>query len=206
MSSWQYVFMFPDHGDSLQVEKVVRIFADSGFNFDSYIYPAHVVDEAGHLEHIDAINIPFPPIDEIEKLLRHNEQFLVECRNQELFLSISFAEKYYTNPHVMIGWPRTIFSALAKDSQEKYLRLIRNVANACGAFYIIIVNDPPDYFEDRFLEIDGQRFLDEYLPSGNKYDIQNVWINSASSNTQLGGVEISGCVDVGEGFQQHSIK
>jgi hypothetical protein len=206
MSSWQYAFMFPESGKSLRVAEVIRVFSESGFEFDRAIYPAFAIDDDGHLEHGDAVQMTGKHVEKLEIRLRNNEQFLVECRNQDLFFAISFAGKYQTNPHMMIGWSRTIFGALGKDSQEKYLQLIRNVANACNATNIIVVNDPPDYFEDRFLAINGRRFLDRQMPSGNKYDIQAVWISIRSSDKRPEGVKEKPISNVGEGFQEYTIE
>jgi hypothetical protein len=58
--------------------------------------------------------------------------------------------------------------------------MLRQIAKACNAAFVIIVNDPPDYFEDRFLDINGQRYLENQLPDGYKYEILSVWIDGDS--------------------------
>ena len=55
--------------------------------------------------------------------------------------------------------------------------MLRQCAKQSRAAHIVIVDDPPDFFEDRFLEIDGKRFLENQMPSGNKYDIHAIWTN-----------------------------
>ena len=94
---------------------------------------------------------------------------------------------------------------LAESSQQAYRKMLRNFAKRCKATYVIIVTEPHDFFEDHFLEIDGQRFLESVTPSGKKYDIQSVWIDMDSSDKLPEGINETPRSAVGSGFMEFSV-
>lgn len=178
MASWHYAFLFPDSQQSLAPAGAVRIFSEFGCEFDQTIRPAVVIDDDGHLEIGDEAALTREPVTDLLNLLSKDEQFTVECRNQDLFFSLSFATRY-SNPYILIAWSRKIFQRLERTSRHNYWQLLRKIANACNAKYVVIVDDPPDFFEDKFLEIDGRRVLDSRTSSGKRYDIRAVWASVA---------------------------
>jgi hypothetical protein len=187
MAKWHYAFMFPDSAGRLLPANAIQIFADAGFEFDRKIFPAVAADAAGHLEPGDSLELSGNTIKELVNRLNNDEQFLVECRNRDLFFSIFFATKN-SNPYLVVGWSQRIFAELNDDLQQRYWQLLKRVARGCGATYVIVVDDPPDYFEDRFLEIDGRRFLENQTLSGRKYDIRSVWIDVDSLEPRPEGI------------------
>lgn len=187
MATWRYAFMFPGSGSRLLPANLIRTFADAGFKFDRTIFRAVAIDEDGHLEFAGELELSEHPVEELVRRLNSGEQFLVECRNRDSFFSIASATQY-SNPHIMIGWSRRLFETLNEDLQQRYWQLLRQVAKGCQAAYVIIVDDPPDYFEDRFLEVCGQRFLEKQTPSGRKYDIRSIWIDANCLDPRPEGV------------------
>ncbi|KYF65238.1 hypothetical protein BE11_24805 [Sorangium cellulosum] len=197
--------MFPGHGEHLLPAAAIDALAQSGLVFDPWMYPAIVVDEAGHLEHGDKVELAGPPAEELEERAVRGEQFLAECRDRALAFTLLLHAKY-TNPYMALGWSRRLFRNLSHDEQERYWKLIRVVAQRSNAAYIIVVNDPPDYFEDRFLEVDDRRWLDKQLPSGATYDFRAIWISTRAASALPEGVSSLPGNDVGEGFREYSVE
>jgi hypothetical protein len=205
MGSTYYAYMFPGVGQFLQPFDAVRTLANNDFVFDGSIYQATAIDAHGHVEYGDEIELTKMPIGEIEQRLRNVEQFQVQCRNSDIFFAVSFGTRSF-NPHVLTIWSRKIFARLPQKLQERYWRLIREVAHACNATYLITIIDPPDYFEDKFLEVDGRRILDRRLSSGNEYEFHSLWIRIDSTDASPDGVSEATTGNVGEGFEEHSLK
>lgn len=181
MSSWCYAYFFSGvSGDQLTLQKVVECISENKLKFDSSISLSKEVDDKGHLEELgEEIILDEPILDSLGSLLSSNEQFLVECRNPEMMFACSFAAKY-KNPHFVLGWSNKIFARLKQDSQELYFDMFLNVAKKSSAEYVIFVNDPPDYFEDKFSVVDDAPILDTHTSAGTPYEIVEVWIKEGS--------------------------
>jgi len=204
MASWDYAFLFPGPGQRLDPANAINVFAENGLEFDSAIHPAVVIDEAGHLEYGDETELRGNVNDELRERLAEGEQFLIECRNEDLFFACCFATRY-SNPYVEVAWSRRLFRGLEEQKQRAYRKMLKDFAKQCSATYVIIVNDPPDFFEDRFVEIDGQRFLEKVMPSGKKYDILALWVDEESSEEVPEGVtEASRCA-ASNGYVEYSV-
>lgn len=186
MASWHYAFFFPGTGKTLEPASGIEVFERSGLEIDTAIRPAVEIDDEGHLEYGDQVKVG--SVSEIRTRLRDAEQLAFECRNHELLFSCNFATEY-SNPYVMIGWSRRLFISLPSNKQESYWHMLRQFAQQINATHAIVVTDPPDYFEDRFLEIDGQRCLDRFMPSGREYEISSVWRSVESSEAVPEGLE-----------------
>jgi hypothetical protein len=204
MTSWHYAFMFAGPGGRLCPDRAIEEFFQSGFEFDDIVRPATIIDDEGHLEYMGELHLSGNKQMELQTRLKEAEQFQVECRNRDVFFSISFGTRY-SNPYIMIGWSRKVFGTIAEADQRRYLRLLRQFAKLCQAVYVVIVDDPPDYFEDRFIEIDGQRFLDDRMPSGKKYEIHGIWVDESSGGFRPEGVPDSTGIDIGDGFTKYEV-
>ncbi len=183
----------------------IRNFSRAGFEFDQTIYLASIIDDEGHLEYLNDLELGKEKITELIQRLENDQQFLVKCYNKHLFFSIAFATKYF-NPYIMIGWSKQMFRSLGEELKRKYWNLLREVARDCNATYVIIVDDPPGYFEDNFLEIDGYRLLDKKLPSGREYDIKSLWIASEKLDKLPQNASTCSLSSVGEGFHEYFIE
>ncbi len=204
MASWHYAFLFPSADGGLNSAATVDVLSDFGFEFDKSARGAVEIDELGHLEYGE--ETPLGPIAmfELKRRLTDQEQLMIECRNSELFFSCSFATRY-VNPYMMFGWSKRLFRELPRSRQDEYWEMLRQCAKQGRAAYIVIVDDPPDFFEDRFLEIDGQRFLENQMPSGNKYDIHAIWMNIELSDRIPEGVDVSSRRVMPNGFVEYSV-
>ncbi len=204
MASWDYAFLFPSSGQRLDPASAIGVFSEYDLEFDQTIRPLVAIDEDGHHEGGEEIELTGSILDELRKRLFKGEQFQTECRNTELFFTCIF-DTGYSNPHVVLAWSRRLLRGLGELSQQAYWKMLRDFAKRCKATYVIIVNDPPDFFEDRFLEIDGQRFLEKVMPSGNEYDIHSVWIDANSSDRLPEGIDEALRSAVGDGFLEYSV-
>lgn len=204
MASWHYAFLFPDSQQRLAPAGAVQVFSEFGCEFDHAIRPAIVIDDDGHLENGDETALDQEPAADLRNRLNKNEQFTVECRNRDLFFSLSFATRY-SNPYILIAWSRKIFERLERTSRDDYWQLLRNVANTCNAKYVVIVDDPPDFFEDKFIEIDGRRMLDPLASSGKPYDIRGVWASVDLEEQPPEGVQALESTDLGDGFIEYPV-
>jgi hypothetical protein len=174
-----------------------------GFSFDCYANHAVVADDDGHLEFVERVEL-VGGADELRKRLRAGEQILVECRNVDIFFACCFAFKY-SNPFMSFGWPSRSFYELEQSAQDEYWTMLRRVARACNSAFVIIVNEPPDYFEDRFLEIDGQRVIEKKMPNGFEYDILSVWVDDESLDPLPIGIDESVVPGFTGDFFQYSV-
>jgi len=204
MASWHYAFLFPGTNYDLDPAGAIDVLADFGLEFDESIRPAIEIDEFGHLEHGDELQLDGSILNGLKQRLTKHEQFMVECRNDELFLSCSFATRY-SNPYMILGWSKRLFRDLNESRQNEYWDMVGRCAKQCKAAHVVIVDDPPDFFEDRFLEIDGRRFLETEMPSGNKYDIHAIWTDLALCDQIPEGIDESSRHEIPSGFIECSV-
>lgn len=204
MASWHYAFLFPPASSRLNPAAAVDVLSDFGLEFDTSFRAAVEIDELGHLEHGEETPLGKSTVVNLKQRLCDDEQLIIECRNAELFFSCSFATQY-SNPYVMLGWSKRLFQQLSLSRQKDYWDMLRQCAKQCRAAYVVIVDDPPDFFEDRFLEIDGQRFLENRLPSGNKYDIHAIWTDIELCGKVPEGVDESSRREIPDGFAEYSV-
>jgi len=198
MGSWRYAYFFNDAEQALEPAGILKTFEDAGFSFGEKLLSARVVDKEGHVE-FTGEQKPFPAASfDASNQLGEGAQFQVECFNEDLFFALCFTTKY-VNPFIVIGWSNRLFHRIAADRQAGYMRMLRQAALACNAAYVILVDDPPDYFEDRFLDIDGKRFLDPLMPSGERYEIREVWARENLKHLPPEGVSGPGTA-IGQGF------
>jgi hypothetical protein len=204
MASWHYAFLFPSANGGLNPSAAVDVLSDFGLEFDKSARAAVEIDELGHLEYGEETPLGPTAMSELKRRLTDQEQLMIECRNSELFFSCSFATRY-ANPYMMFGWSKRLFRELPQSRQDEYWEMLRQCAKQGRAAHIVIVDDPPDFFEDRFLEIDGQRFLENQMPSGNKYDIHRIWTNVELCDKTPEGVDESSRRVMPDGFVEYTV-
>lgn len=204
MSSWHYAYLFQNSDDKLKPQSIVHYLSCRGLEFDNNILMSVEIDDDGHLEDVgDEIMLSSPVIEDLSKRLVKNEQFLATCRNSELYFACGFATNS-KNPYICIGWQKKLFASLEKSAQKEYLQMIRKSAKAVDAGYVIFVDDPPDYFEDRFLLVDGERYLDTQMPDGAPYEIHEIWLDKKV--IQPVGIKLYNRKNIGDGFISFSIE
>jgi hypothetical protein len=203
MATWHYSFFFPGTNQNLDATGSVDVLACFGLKFDNTVRLAVEIDEFGHLEHGEEEQLVGEVRAALKKRLSERQQFLIECRNDELVFSCSYATRY-ANPYIMLGWSKGMFRNLSESRQSEYWEMLVRCAKQCSAAYVIIVDDPPDFFEDRFLEIDGQRFLENEMPSGKKYDIRAIWIDFELCERVPLGIDASSRRELPFGFFRYS--
>ncbi len=202
MSSWHYSYLFPETAKQLSPERAIQVLQQQGLVFDNEIIPLSIHDDG----HVDESGLPM----KIDKSVKQNliqrltlcEQLQVICRNKELYFSCSFCTQV-NNPYICFCWSKKLFSYFDAKKRDEYLKMIRKAAKVTCACYIIFVVDPPDYFEDRFLDIDGIRYIDIFKPDGTTYEIEQIWVDN---DVKLPfGVELNSLGPIGDGFFAYSI-
>lgn len=149
-----------------------------GLEFDNEFFPLELFED-GHLEiGGQEVKIEENINKELFKRLSKDEQIQVTCRNKELFFVCTFASAA-SNPHIFIGWSARLFSMLSREAVEDYRNMLRSISIAVNASYVVFVEEPPDYFEDHFVDVDGNRYLDIFLPSGGKHSVLELWSREA---------------------------
>lgn len=200
MSSWRYAFFFPNNDTTLKPERGISDLYRFGFKFDNKMRKYISVGEEGFL--VDAgeqVEINGPIEIELQERLLKGEQFSIECRNSELFVSCHFTAMSH-NPCVYLGWIKNLFIALGNVRQTEFRRMLIEFASHIFASYVIIVDDASDNFEDRFLIIDGKRMLDTSVNHKYGHGIQEVWVDVANATEPPEGVSVEQSTIVGAGF------
>lgn len=83
--------------------------------------------------------------------------------------------------------------------------MIRDFAKLSNAAYVVIVDDAPDNFEDRFVEVNGIRFLDTDVSHSYGHGIQSVWVDGTRSASTPEGIAPADSVDIGRDFRKYRI-
>ncbi len=206
MASWHYAFFFPSSTQQLRPELGLDVVSRCNLEFDNTIHLAASIDDSGHLAGVGEEDVLSKPIlKALREILADGKQFLVECRNTELFISCTFLHKS-VNPHVFFGWSKRLFAELPDSSQQQYLNMLHEFAKQICAGYVILVDDAPDFFEDRFLEIDGRRSLDTQVNHQYGLDIRAVWADRSAGAECPDGVADRVTADLGNGFVQYSVE
>lgn len=203
MSTWQYAFLFPRSNMPLMSKEAVQELEERGLEFDDELFPLQLYPD-GHVEVAEqAIEIAKPADVDLCERLSRNEQIEVLCRNKEIFVVCSFATAA-SNPYISLGWSVRLFTMLSEEAKEAYRRMIRRVAVAVGAFHVVFVEEPPDYFEDHFVDVDGVRCLDVFLPSGSRHSVFEIWSKGADS-IDSEGVQLVPEGTLEDGFRTFSV-
>lgn len=202
MASWHYAFFFPAAGQHLQPAEAIDVLSRRGLESDETISLSVVVDDAGHLLEVgDEVFLEKPAHEDLRHRLENDEQFVAEFRNSEIIFTCGFATRSF-NPHIYFGWPRKIFANLPESVQQEYWEMFRDFAKASGSAFVILVDDASD-FEDRFLEIDGRRFLDAEVSHEYGHGIRAVWVDVSIGAEPPEGVSNTAVTNIGDGFREY---
>jgi hypothetical protein len=205
MASWRYAFMFAGSTARLLPQHGIDVLREYDFEIDEVLRHASIIDDEGHIEYTGEHSMRGSNREEeLKTRLGSGEQFQSEFRNRALFFSLSIATGY-PNPYVMIGWSNRLFANSAEDYQRRFVQMLRRFARLINADYVVIVDDPPDYFEDKFIEIDGRRFLDNMTTGGKPYEVRGVWIANTRDDKIPDGVSASSGRNIGDGFTCYQV-
>jgi len=205
MSSWFYLTFFPAPHDKLTPEKTIELIPEHGINISEEVLETGEIDELGHWEFLkNGLPLGSSPVNEIQKRLLNQEQFQIECANQEILFYCGFL-LFINNPYFTICGSRRFFNDLSQERFDYYWNMMVQIAAKANAGYVLYSVDTED-IEDRFLEVDDKRILD--LESDEKYGhgIGTVWVNSNKSNgTVPNGLDPSSFDELGYGFREYKI-
>ena len=211
MGSWSHVYFFPSTGRRLQASAVVDCLVADHFVVTEPVRQLIPIDREGHLGEYGAeVFITEPLHLGLQSILSHHTDLFVEFEKQysgtnALFrMSVSFANSA-GNPHFVLAWPRWIVGQLSQSARDEHWITIRNAARAAEAAYVIPVRDAPDDFEDRFLDVDGQRLLDEEIGEHIDRRVDEIWINCDFGGTRPVGLLSPGAIPIGNGFQKYNV-
>lgn len=205
MASWKYLFLFPGPGDRLVPSKAVTNTITLGTEFESKARMAVQIDDAGHLLDIgDEVMFSSPNSLDISHRLDEGDSFSIQARIADLPMSVQFFIGS-PNPHICIGWSRRLFKEILIETKEVIWKTLCRFALDCNASYAIVVDDAPDLFEDRFLEIDGKRILD--MESHHEYGhrVREVWTRSSMALLPPEGPTYSGPKSNSDGFVKYFV-
>jgi hypothetical protein len=204
MSSWQYAFLFPQTPNQLRPANAARNLTAFA-QLDGSIRLCVSVDDEGHLLDVGeevALSEPFER--ELTRYLEAGKSFSTQLRSNDIVLSVEFLLES-PNPHISIGWPHRLFDELRPPIQVMLWNAIRSFAKDCDAAYVVIVDDAPDHFEDRFLDIDGKRVFDLHVTHRYGLKVREIWLQRSIMSVLPGGATYGESEQVGEGFERHLI-
>ncbi len=195
MSSWKYAYLFPPAGQRLQPARALGVLRDYSFDPNRRIRQLVRVDNYGHLgEFGDELLLTKPFINDLLCRVEHDEQLFVEWQrlDEETNVLLTFTSSLATrspNPHICFAWPRDAFNRVSSCIHDECLAMLQAFSKACAAAYVIVGVDLPDDFEDRFVEIDGHRYLDSDVSHRYGHGIEWVWVDQSLEVSVPEGVE-----------------
>jgi hypothetical protein len=205
MASWQYAFLFPDSQTRLRPAGAVGHLARLGLEFDSTIRLCVSIDEAGHLLDVgEEVSLTLPVLRDLIHYLEEGVSLSIQARSKEIAISCQFFTQS-SNPHISLGWSRRLFETLTVKSQEAFWMTVRAFARDCGAAYVIIIDDAPDQFEDRFIPIGDKRLLDMEVSHRYGLGVRQVWIKTSSVPTPPEGPSYERFEEIGDGFRRYYV-
>lgn len=205
MSIWTYAYLFSAPNKKLFAENALESFLTLEMDLDSEYIELHVDTEGhcieGELQSIVGIS----PERKFKELLRQEAALQATFRNSEIFISCKFAT-CGSNPYIDFSWSKKLFSSLSEVSKSKYFQAIKNASKKSGATYVIFIEDVPDYFEDRFIFVDGVPYIDLYLPSGRFHPIEMIWVDRNKGGMLPDGADFDEGHEIGEGFFEYHLQ
>ena len=204
MGSWHYTFFFPGINNTLTPINTTNIVEQYKLEYDDdNIYLTEIIDDEGHFIATVERKIFSPYVKEIHHYLNKKEMFLSGFSNHEIFFSAGFYDQS-NNPHLTIGWPAKSFRCLSKEKQDKYWQMQLDYAVAANAGFVILIDDVPDFLEDQFLEIDGQRYFEKIDSEDTEFFVNEIWVHE-SEKIPI-GIQQTPIREVGKGFYAYLIE
>ncbi|WP_157605042.1 hypothetical protein [Schlesneria paludicola] len=205
MSSWQYAFLFPQLPSQLRPANAVKRLTEFGADFDGSIRMCVPVDDQGHVLDVgDEIALREPFERDLIRHLEIGKSFSIQLRHPDLVISAEFLLDA-PNPHISLGWSRRLFKESPLMIQRDFWRVLRSFAKDCNAGYVVIVDDAPDHFEDRFIDIDGKRMFDLRLNHRYELGLREVWLQSSVTSTLPEGATYGDSEQLGDGFERYFV-
>jgi hypothetical protein len=206
MASWQYAFLFPGPNNRLRPASAVGCLARAGFEFDSAIRLCLPIDNESHLLDVgEEVALQPPILDDLTQRLEQGVSLSVQAGSSDLAVSCQF-NTASANPHISFGWSRRLFGALSGGSRRAFWVALRWLARDCQAAYVIVIDDAPDNFEDRFVEIGNARMLDMCVDHPYGLAIRQVWLNELLVRTPPDGPAYGDSEEMGDGFRRYSVR
>lgn len=176
-------------------DRLLNEFESAGLTFDGCAFAPEIVDEIGHVEFIHELR-SVKSFSEIKARLAGNEQLQIEVRDSRIFLVVSFAHAY-----TKVSFSRSLFDSQPSSVRRDYWYAILRGARLMGVQSIVVVDDPPGYFEDFVLVMDDQMHI-ESSEIADQLELDSVWISEASNLAFAeSSFRSSGTV---EGFRRYS--
>lgn len=205
MSSWIYAYLFPHPDVKLNTEDAFTEFLTLGMEVDS-AYVELIKDSNNHCVEGNLFNISGSSIEQIiADLLQQDKSIQVVFRNTEIFISSKFAV-CGTSPYICFSYSKRLFLSLSDSSKNHYLQGIKKVSKVCGATYVIFLEDVPNYFEDHFIFIDTNPYIDPHLSNGRLYLPEAIWVDLSQGASLPEGIDFFEGNEIGEGFSEYQVK
>ena len=183
MGSWLYAYLTPGSGSNLRARQGLCAMRSEDLEPDSTAIEV-LPDQNGHCEPRGReFDLGADAWAVASALLDKDTDLLVMLRNYELYLSCQFA-RCARQPHIVLGWSLALFRRLSEDRRERYLEIVARFAEAAEAAGVVLVLEPPGYFEDRIVGIDTHLLVDAQLPNGRTIAVQEVWISGGTASVE----------------------
>lgn len=177
MSSWQYAFLFPPKRNKLRPELGIDALITLGFIFDDKIRLCLPIDDNDHWLDIGE-QIPITSLTDLRHYFEQPKSISIQARSPDITVACHFLLESQ-NPNISFGWPRGLFAEMSSLSQRLFWDAIRGFSRGCGAAYVIIIDDAPDEFEDRFVQVDDERMLDMHVNHDYGLGVREIWLQSS---------------------------
>ena len=205
MSRWQYALMFPQTPGTLRPAQAVRDLCWTGAEVDGVIRTCIDIDGQGHLLDVgEEISLNRPFDRDLSNRLERGDSFSVAIRTQELLVSVEF-RLGKRNPHISFGWSLNLYESASLCAKELLWGGLLGFADDSEVAYVVLVDDAPVHFEDRFIDIDGRRHVDLAGADREGFVIREVWVHSNRNAALPVGLSYSEAVDIGRQYIRHTV-
>jgi hypothetical protein len=177
----------------------------AGAEVDGVIRSCIDIDGQGHLLDVgEEIALHRPYDHDLYRRLDRGDSFSIAIRSPDLSISVEFRLET-PNPHVSFGWSVGLYEAASQKAKECLWEGLLGFAFDSDAAYVILVEDAPVHFEDRFVDIDGRRCVDLAGADREGFSLREVWVRS-NRNTELpAGLSYGEAVDIGLHYIRHTV-
>lgn len=194
MGSWLYAFLMPKENGEFEVSlEALARFETVGLELDVDVQRI-LVDDEGHCEPRGSqFALSGRPMEAAYDLLSKGLDLLLTWRNSDVYMSVTFARKAL-KPHIMIGWSTKIFKNLSEGKRKQYLNLIASFAKETRSSTVVIVSDPPGYFEERIINVDDTVLLALKSREGRTAFVHEIWVEGVEAALDFGLLDEIGSI------------